>query len=178
MKRALFSVVAILLCLALVACTQNQIINAVDVALTAASVALPIVASAVGLPPALVAEIITWIQSALKGLSAVSDDLLTGGPAPVVAAKITSDLSGVVAGVPNLQGLPVAIASVVQALAGDVQGILTTYGTGANVGGSLHSGHGNNVHFGTHDRQRLIALRAKALGLLADSQVRLQMLKK
>jgi hypothetical protein len=74
--------------------------------------------------------------------------------------------------------LPVAIASVVQALANDVNGILTTYGSGANVGGALHSGFGNDVHFGTHDRQRLIALRAKALGLQSDCQVRMKALKK
>lgn len=178
MKRALISVVAILLCLVLVACTQSQIINSVDVALTAASIALPIVASAVGLPPAVVTEIVTWIQTALKGLQAVTADLLTGGPASVVAAKITGDLSGVVASVPNLQGLPVAIASVVQTLAGDVTDILTTYGANAKVGGALHSGPGSEVHFGTHDRERLIALKAKAAGVLADSQVRMQMLKK
>jgi hypothetical protein len=176
MKRALISVVAVLLCLVLVACTQSQIINSIDVALTAASIALPIVASAVGLPPATVAEIVSWIQTALKGLSAVSDDLLTGGPAATVAAKITADLSGVVASEPDLTGMPVAIASVVQALASDVRDILGTYGSTAKVGGSLHSGPGNDVRFGAHDRQRIIALRAKALGLLADSQVRLQML--
>jgi hypothetical protein len=121
----------------------------------------------------------------LKGLSAVTDDLLTGGPAGTVAAKITADLSGVVAATPNLQGLPVAIASVVQALATDVQSILTTYGTQTIqmsadkllIGVPPTLGKGE-VHFGTHDRQRLIALRAKALGLLADSDVRLQMLKK
>ncbi|MGA2769957.1 MAG: hypothetical protein ABSG26_03980 [Bryobacteraceae bacterium] len=182
MKRALVSVVAVLLCLVLAACTQSQIINSIDVALTAASIALPIVASAVGLPPAVVAEIVTWIQSALKGLSAVSDDLLTGGPAGTVAAKITADLSGVVAATPNLQGLPVAIASVVQALATDVQDILTTYGasTLSTTASRLSPSPlgGKEIHFGTHDRQRLIALRAKALGLLADSDVRLQMLKK
>ena len=94
------------------------------------------------------------------------------------AAKITADLSGVVASEPDLTGMPVAIASVVQALANDVRDILGTYGSTAKVGGSLHSGPGNGVHFGTHDRQRIIALRAKALGLLADSQVRLQMLEK
>ena len=177
-RRKLFVTIAALVCLSLVGCTQNQIINSIDVALTAASIALPIVASAVGLPPATVAEIVTWIRTALKGLSAVSDDLLTGGPAATVAAKITADLSGVVASEPDLTGMPVAIASVVQALANDVRDILGTYGSTAKVGGSLHSGPGNGVHFGTHDRQRIIALRAKALGLLADSQVRLQMLEK
>lgn len=178
MKRIVVSVVAVLLCLILVACTQSQIINSIDVALTAASIALPIVASAVGLPPATAAEIVVWIQTALKGLSAVSDDLLTGGPTATVAAKITADLSGVVASEPDLTGMPVAIASVVQAFAGDVRDILDTYGSGANVGGSLHSGLGNYIRFGTHDRQRIIALRAEALGLLADCQVRMKALKK
>ena len=180
MKRAAISVVAVLLCLALVACTQSQIINDIDVALTAASIALPIVASAVGLPPAVTTQIIGWVQLALKGLAATSDALLTGGPKAVVAAKITASLAGVVSSMPDLQGLPASIASVVQALANDVQGILAQYGTNALTlsAGKSDALSGNNIHFGTRDRQRLIALRAKAMGILADSEVRMQMLKK
>jgi hypothetical protein len=181
MKRAAISVVAILLCLAMVACTQTQIISDIDVALTAASIALPIVASAVGLPPAVTTQIIGWIQLSLKGLTAVTGTLEKGGPAPQVAAEITAELSGIVASVPDLQGLPASIASVVQALATDVQGILTQYGTNALTSASAGRSDalgGNNIHFGTHDRQRLVALRAKAMGILADSEVRMQMLKK
>ena len=176
MKRVCIFVVAVMLCLALVACTQNQVINSVDVALTAASIALPVVAGAAGLPPAVVADLLMWVQMATKGLQAVTVDLQAGGPASVVAANITRDLSGVVASVPNLQGLPVAIASVVQALAGDVSDILSKYGT--KVGGVLPTGPNANVHFGAHDQQRLVALQAKAAGILADSQTRMQMLKK
>ena len=180
MKRALISTVAILLCLVMVACTQTQIITDIDVALTAASIALPIVASAVGLAPATVTAIINWIQAALKGLSATSDALVTGGPKAVVAAKITAALAGVVSSMPDLQGLPASIASVAQALANDVQGILAQYGTNALTlsAGKSDALGGSNIHFGTHDRQRLIALRAKAMGILADSEVRMQMLKK
>jgi len=180
MKRALISTVAILLCLVMVACTQTQIITDIDVALTAASIALPIVASAVGLPPATVTAIINWIQVALKGLSATSDALVTGGPKAVVAAKITAALAGVVSSMPDLQGLPASIASVVQALANDVQGILAQYGTNALTlsAGKSDALGGNNTHFRTRDRQRLVALRAKAMGILADSEVRMQMLKK
>ena len=72
------------------------------------------------------------------------------------------------------------IASVVQALANDVQGILAQYGTNALTlsAGKSDALGGNSIHFGTHDRQRLVALQAKAAGILADSQVRMQMLKK
>jgi hypothetical protein len=46
-----------------VACNTNQVITSLEVVVTAAEVALPIVASQVGLPPATLAAILTYLKS-------------------------------------------------------------------------------------------------------------------
>ena len=168
MKRKLFSGIAIALCLILVACTQTQVINDINIALDAASVALPIIATAAGVPAPMIAELTSWVQLALKGLAAVSDDLVAGGNAQVVASKITADLAGVVASVPQLQGLPASVAGVVQTLANEVKSLMTTYGSPVPVtavGGALHKGIGYSVNFSEKDKARLLAAKARAVEL-------------
>ncbi len=166
-KAAVRSVIVIAVCLCLIGCTQSQIINDINIALNAAQVAIPIVSGAAGLPAAQIAEILTWIQVALKALGSVSNRLSAGGTTAEVSAGITADLAGVVASVPNLQGLPTSIATVVEALATDVQNVLATYGMKSSLAASSHSALGARVHFGRSGLERIAALKAKDLAALA-----------
>ena len=163
--RRLAVVIVMAVCLCMIGCTQSQIISDIDMALSAAQVAIPIVAEAAGLPAAQVAEILTWIQAAVKALGSVSNRLSAGGSTGVVAAGITADLAGVVASVPDLQGVPASIAAVVQALAGDVQKVLATYGTKSSLALS-HSTRGASIQFGRSDQKRIAGLKAKDLAAL------------
>jgi hypothetical protein len=165
--RRLAVVIVIAVCLCMIGCTQSQVINDIDIALSAAQVAIPIVAGAAGLTAAQAAEILTWIQAAVKALGSVSDRLSAGGTTAEVSAGITADLAGVVASVPDLQGLPSSIASVVQALATDVQNVLATYGTKSSLAAASRSALGARVHFGRTDQERIAGLKAKDLAALA-----------
>jgi len=165
--RRLTALVAIAVCLSMVGCTQSQIINDIDIALNAAQVAIPIVAGAAGLPAAQVAAILTWIEAAVKALGSVSNRLSAGGSTAEVAAGITADLAGVVASVPDLQGVPASIASVVQTLATDVQKVLATYGAKPQVALSARSTRAAGIHFGRSDRKKIEGLKAKDLAALA-----------
>ena len=165
--RKLAVVIVIAVCLCMIGCTQSQVINDIDIALSAAQVAIPIVAGAAGLPAAQVAEILTWIQAAVKALGSVSNRLSVGGSKGEVAAGITADLAGVVASEPDLQGVPASIASVVQTLATDVQKVLATYGAKPSVALSSHSALGSEVHFGSSDQKKIAGLKAKDLAALA-----------
>jgi hypothetical protein len=156
--------IVIAVCLCMIGCTQSQVINDIDIALSAAEAAIPIVAGAAGLPAAQVTEILTWIQAALKALGSVSDRLSAGGTTAEISAGITADLAGVVASVPNLQGLPATIAGVVQALATDVQNVLTQYG--AKPALALNA-PGSRYHFGRSGLEKIAGLKAKDLAALA-----------
>jgi len=164
--RTLAVVIAIV-CLCMIGCTQSQIINDIDIALSAAQVAIPIVAGAAGLPAAQMAEILTWIQAAVKALGSVSNRLSVGGSTAEVAAGITADLAGVVASVPDLQGVPSSIATAVQTLAGDLQKVLATYGAKSSLALRSHSALGTRVHFGRSGQAKIAGLKAKDLAALA-----------
>ncbi len=159
--------IAIAVCLCMIACTQAQVINDIDIALNAAQAAIPIVAGAAGLPAAQIAEILTWIQAALRALGSVSNRLSAGGTAAQVSAGITADLARVVASEPNLQGLPSSVAAVVGALAADVQNVLARYGTKSSLAASPYSAAGARVRFGRADMERIAALKAKDVAALA-----------
>jgi hypothetical protein len=152
-------------CLCLIGCTQSQILNDIDIALNAAEVAIPIVAGAAGLTSVQATQILTWIQAAVKALGSVSDRLSAGGTSAEIAAGITADLSGVVASVPDLQGQPAAIASVVEALANDLENVLVTYGTKSSLAAASHKA---KVHFGRMNRNRIAGLKAKELSALVS----------
>ncbi|HXN49862.1 MAG TPA: hypothetical protein VN893_24635 [Bryobacteraceae bacterium] len=164
--RKLAVVVVIAVCLCMIGCTQSQVINDIDIALSAAQVAIPIVAGAAGLPAAQVAAILTWIQAAVKALGSVSNRLSVGGSTGEVAAGITADLAGVAASVPDLQGVPASIAGVVQTLATDIQKVLATYGAKPSLALSSHSALGARVHFGRSSQERIAGLKAKGLAAL------------
>ena len=72
-----------------------------------------------------------------------------------------------VASVPDLQGLPAPIATVVGALAADVQNVLATYGTKSALAASSHRALGARVHFGRSGQARIAGLKAKDLAALA-----------
>ncbi len=165
--RRLAVVIAIAVCLCTIGCTQSQIINDIDIALSAAQVAIPIVAGAAGLPAAQMAEILSWIRAAVNALGSVSNRLSIGGSTGAVSAGITADLAGVVASVPDMQGVPSSIATVVEALATDVQKVLATYGQKSSLALRSHSALGIRVQFGRSDQKRIAGLKAKDLATLA-----------
>lgn len=165
--RRLAVVIVIAVCLCMIGCTQSQIVNDIDIALSAAQVAIPIVAGAAGFSADRTAEILTWIQAAVKALGSVSNRLSIGGTTAEVSAGITADLAGVVASVPDLEGLPSSIAIVVQALATDVQKVLATYGMKSSLTASARATLGVRVHFGPSGQKRIAGLKAKDLAALA-----------
>ena len=166
-NRRLAVVLVIGVCLAMVGCTQSQVISDMDIALSAAQVAIPIVAGAAGLSAAQTAQILTWIQAAVKALGSVSNRLSVGGTTAEISAGITADLASVVAAAPYLQGLPASIATVVGALAGDLQNVLTTYGMKSSLMAASRPAAGASIHFGRSDQKRIAGLKAKDLAALA-----------
>jgi hypothetical protein len=164
--RRLAVVIVIAVCLCMAGCTQSQIINDIDIALSAAQVAIPLVAGAAGLPAAQIGEILSWIRAAVNALGSVSNRLSIGGSTGAVSAGITADLANVAASVPDLQGVPASIASAVQALATDVQKVLATYGQKSSLALTPHSALATGVHFGRSDQKRIAGLKAKDLAAL------------
>lgn len=165
-KQKTAVVIAIALCLCTIGCSESQVITDIDIALSAAQVAIPIVGAA-GLPVGQTTEILTWIQAALNALGSVSNRLSAGGTAAEISAGITADLAGVAASVPNLEGVPSTIATAVEALANDVRNLLLEYGTTSSLAASSHEKFGARVHFGRSGQERIEALKAKDLAALA-----------
>jgi hypothetical protein len=137
----LISLVLVLaLALAFFACTSNQIINSVEVAITAAEVALPIVAGA-SIPPATMTALLDYLQLASTALGKVSTIIETGGTTASVAAQITAALSGVVQQDAQLQqqmaGLPSFIVSAINQVATDLASLLDKYGQKYMAPGTL-----------------------------------------
>lgn len=119
---------AAVLCLLLIACSQSQVISALDTAVAAATTAFPIIAAATGLPPAQVTTIMAYLHDANTALGKVAATLAAGGTPAEIAGGIAADLAGVAASEPSLAGLPAAVASVIQAVATDIATLLTQYG--------------------------------------------------
>jgi hypothetical protein len=139
-KSKIVLALVLVLSLAFLACSSNQIINSVEVAITAAEVALPLVAGA-SIPAATMTALLDYLQLASTALGKVSAIIETGGSAASVAAQITAALSGVVQQDAALQktmvGLPSLIVSAINLVATDLASILEKYGSPVPAPGSM-----------------------------------------
>lgn len=105
-----------LLLVGLWACTSNQIIQSLTVAVDAAEVAVPLVAGAAGVPPAVVTMLENYLGAVSQALAQTTDILAKGEPPAQEAADITAAFAG--ATLPVLPpGLPGAVAAAVQKVA-------------------------------------------------------------
>jgi hypothetical protein len=172
-KSKIVLALVLVLSLAFLACTSNQIINSVEVAISAAEVALPLVAGA-SIPAATMTALLDYLQLASTALGKVSAIIETGGSAASVAAQITAALSGVVQQDAALQktmaGLPSLIVSAINSVATDLASILENYGQKymlAAAPGSKAAAYPvkGQVHFEGLDLARIKDAKAKALGL-------------
>ena len=97
----------------LIACTSNQIITSITLAVDAAEVALPIVTGATGVNPALITQLENYLAAVGQGLSVATDIIGKNEPPAQQAADITAAFAGVA--LPTLPaGLPVAIVTAVE----------------------------------------------------------------
>jgi hypothetical protein len=185
MKNIFRATVALVLvlCLLMVGCTQTQIITAVEGAVSAASIAFPVVAGAANLAPAVVSLIMEGLQAANQALAAISTALAAGGSTASIAATITNDLAGVVAQLKGLPPLVGEVATDVQTVVTDLEGILTQYGSPTPTSsmarstpvGGMPGWKGTTVQWEAKDVMRLVAVRAKAqANMIAIQQWRLQ----
>ena len=163
-----FALVAVLT-LGMCACSETQIISAVEVAIDAAEVALPLVAGLAGVPPALVAQLLDYLQAASQALSQVSAVLAKGGSQASIAVQITQILSTVVSQDAVIQQeigpLGGAVAAAISAVMKDIQNILNTYGAPSTTAKATFGS--GTYHFTGKNLARLDAAQAKAIALAA-----------
>jgi hypothetical protein len=172
MKTKIAFAFVLAFCLAFLACSSNQIINSVEVAITAAEVALPIVAGA-SIPPATMTALLDYLQLASTALGKVSAIIEMGGSAASVAAQITAALSGIVQQDAQLQqqmaGLPSFIVSAINLVATDLASILDQYGqkymSTAAPGAKAVASVKGEYHFEGSELERIENAKTRAAGL-------------
>jgi hypothetical protein len=122
MKSAISVFMVLALCFSQVACTEASIINDIEIAAQAASVAVPIVLGSAGVAP----EVVSYVAAANKALGCAASAASAGGTQASVAAAVVACLSS--AAVPVLPaGTDQAVANAVAALASDIQSIVKQY---------------------------------------------------
>jgi hypothetical protein len=163
----------LLAALVCVSCSQPQIITATETAITAVEIALPLVSTAAGIPPATLNMILDYLQSASVGLDKVATILAVGGTQTYVAEQITLALAGTINQDPvilaQIGPLGGAIVQAIQAITKDLESILLQYGTpitAPNAPRKAASG-GHVYHFQGADMVRIEAARARTEALRA-----------
>ena len=149
--------------LTMIGCGTNQIIQALQLAVDAASVAIPIVAAATGVPAATVTLLMAYLQAvstAIDGAVPILDG--TGTPSQKAAAILALFAS---IKVPNLTGLPAAIVSAIQLVAQRVAEFLAHFA--APKLGAMGAKANQPAPVSTADHSKLQAIAAKAQANLA-----------
>ena len=122
MKSAISVFMVLALCFSQVACTEASIINDIEIAAQAASVAVPIVLGSAGVAP----EVVSYVAAANKALGCAATAAQSGGSEASVAAAVVACLSS--AAYPLIPaGTDQAVANAVAAVATDVQQIIKEY---------------------------------------------------
>jgi hypothetical protein len=148
---SLFLVMA--LCLVSYACSASTIITDIDIAAQAASVAVPIVLAATGLPASLQSTIIAYLTAANEGLGCAASATEASTDPATVSAAILKCLAGLNIAPTLPAGVAQNVAAVVQALASDIANIINQYAkVGVNAGKlQAAAGSGNwKLSFGDH----------------------------
>jgi hypothetical protein len=144
-------------------CTSNQVITSLDVAVTATEVALPIVAGATGMSPALTASIMTYLQDADQALALAAQEQSSSDSDQVKAAKILAFFASVK--IPNLAGAPAAVVQAIQTIASDIAKYLANYQP-------TPPGTSFNLKPSSNDRLKLDGIRARALAVREKAQAK------
>ena len=171
---ALLALVLVLVTTAfMVACTSNQIITDAEMAISGIELALPLVSTQAGISPALLSEIMDYLDAGSRALGQLTDVLAAGGPASTVAIRVTALFSGIVAQDAKIQadigGLPSAIISAIHVVTLSLEKILTQYGTAAATSHGLTAGKpAPEYHFTGRSAQRLQVAKAKAVELQGE----------
>jgi hypothetical protein len=106
------------LCLILSGCTTSQVVNNLQVALDAITVALPILGSVVAVPAPLIALVENYATQANTALGEASTILAGAGTDAEKAALIAAAFAKL--GVPDVPAQFAAIANLVSTIAGDI----------------------------------------------------------
>lgn len=161
----LILVVAILIgAFLLAACSPGQITTSIKIAISAAEIAIPIVASQTNLDPAIMSAVVTYLHEANVALNAVTTILSEGGSASVQAAKITAALSNV-ASVNLPSGTPQAVASAVNKVAEAIAKVLANFATG---GKPKLMKPGTTYKLNGRDKKNLVTAKARLAAMQLD----------
>jgi hypothetical protein len=103
------------------------VINYLDIAVKATEAALPIIAAATGMSPQLTQSLETYVADADQALQLAAQEQGSTDTDQVKAAKILAFFAGL--NIPNLNGAPSPVVSIIQTIAGDIANYLATYKT-------------------------------------------------
>jgi len=160
------SALVIPLVFALLACSSNQVITDLELAVDAVEVALPLIGPSAGLPADLEAQIEKYLSATGTAVAQASDILAGSNTDAQKAAAIAAAFAGIA--VPIVPARYQGIASAVQRVAVLVANFLVSLPTAApnpnvrtqDVGGAVSS---KRTPVSSSDRQRLAQIKAKAL---------------
>jgi hypothetical protein len=139
-------------------CTAPQIIDTLDAVVSAAEVAVPVIAAAVNLPPGLASTIVTYLQSVSVAAGKASVIIAGPGTSASKDAQIIAAFAGVVGGALP-PGTPAAIATVVQAVAQAVVNFLATIPASTTTIGAALS---HSIRVSAADKVRLTSIKTRA----------------
>ena len=124
--------VILLTTILLSSCTQSQITQNLQTAIQMAEIAIPIIGATANVDPAIIEAATKYLVSANTALISVTDEIGSGDPTAVVAAKVTQMLAAIVK--PNLPaGTPQNIATAIDNIAAAVARLLTNFATPAGT---------------------------------------------
>jgi hypothetical protein len=149
-----------LLALLFSACSSNQVISDLQLAIDAVSIALPLVGPTVGLPAALVSQIDTYLSATSQAVSQAADILAGPGNDTSKAAAIAGAFAGIAA--PIVPPQYASIANAVQQVAQAVQTFLA-----AQPAAAANVVYGKTTKLSNGDKADLVGIKAKAAECLA-----------
>ncbi len=120
--------IVLVVVLFLTACQPSTLISALDAVVTAAEIALPIIGSTAGIPPAVMSGIVSYLQAVDVAIHQTSVILAGPGTAADKAAQILAAFAGTAAGCNCIPpGTPQVVVSVIQAVANAIAKFLAQF---------------------------------------------------
>src|ERR1700734_2400403 len=139
----LIALVAAILIICLVGCTSTQIVDSLQVALDAISVALPVLGTVSSVPPDLLASVETYLTAANSALGQASTILTGGGTDAEKTALIVAAFASIA--VPAIPAQYAPIAQIVSAVAADVAQFLASLPSSTSAGIAATKTWGNSA---------------------------------
>jgi phage-related protein len=164
-SRRKFSLLAFLTTplLFLVSCGTSAVIQALQLAVDAASIAIPLVASVTGVPPQTVALLLTYLEQVSRAIDGAATILASAGTPAQHAVAILALFAGIA--IPDLTGIPAAIVSAVKLVAERVAAFLANFNQSKLNAMGVQAQQPQTVSSG--DRAKLAGIGAKAQANLA-----------